>query len=171
MICPGCEHDNLPGEDICASCLMDLAPLDWPEGYDLVESAVLHDSVQGLLTRLPVCVHLGATLVEALRVMLDESIGSVLVVDEAGQLVGILTERDFLTDVVSIPDYAKLLVDDFMTAKPETLCPRDTLAVALCKMDVGGYRHLPVVERGRPLGILSVRDVMAYLTRFCETFK
>lgn len=138
-------------------------------GHDRVESALVRDSVHGLVTRSPVCLTLGATLGCALKLMLRESIGAVLVVDNAGQLVGILTERDFLTDVAVIPDYKSLLVDEFMTSDPETVSPRDTLAVALFKMDVGGCRHLPVVEKGVPLGILSVRDVIGHLARFCKT--
>jgi len=43
----------------------------------------------------------------------------------------------------------------------------DTLALALQKMDVGGYRHLPVVDEGKPVGVISVRDMMRHLTRLC----
>jgi CBS domain-containing protein len=51
-----------------------------------------------------------------------------------------------------------------MTASPETVSPNDLLAVALGKMDSGGYRHLPVVAEGRPVGVISVRDVLRHLT-------
>jgi CBS domain-containing protein len=55
-----------------------------------------------------------------------------------------------------------------MTRNPETVEPNDTLAVALHKMDVGGYRHLPIVEGERPVGIISVRDVSRHITRLCK---
>jgi CBS domain-containing protein len=55
-----------------------------------------------------------------------------------------------------------------MTADPETVGPEDRLAVALQKMDVGGYRHLPVVEEdGVPVGLVSVRDVIRHITKLC----
>ena len=44
----------------------------------------------------------------------------------------------------------------------------DTLAFALHKMDVGGYRHVPVVKGGQPLGMLSVRDMLRHITRLCK---
>jgi CBS domain-containing protein len=55
-----------------------------------------------------------------------------------------------------------------MTSEPETLGPDDMLAVALHKMDVGGYRHLPVVENGVPTGIISVRDLIRHITQLCK---
>jgi CBS domain-containing protein len=54
-----------------------------------------------------------------------------------------------------------------MTPKPETVQMGDILAAALAKMDAGGYRHLPVVQNGRPVGVISVRDVLRHLIRFC----
>ena len=44
----------------------------------------------------------------------------------------------------------------------------DTLAFALHKMDVGGYRHLPILREGRPVGVLSVRDMLRHITRLCK---
>ena len=89
--------------------------------------------------------------------------------DETGRLVGIFSERDLLTKVAGIHDpYAELPVRQFMTPKPETIKPTDTLAFALHKMDSGGYRHLPVVRDGRLVGIVSVRDLMRHVTRLCE---
>jgi CBS domain-containing protein len=92
-----------------------------------------------------------------------------LVVDEAGMLVGIFSERDLLT---KLPDgatpYRDLRVDQFMTPGPETVTADDTLAFALHKMDVGGYRHLPVVRNGKPEGVISVRDMLRHITRLCK---
>jgi CBS domain-containing protein len=55
-----------------------------------------------------------------------------------------------------------------MTPNPETVGPNDTVAFAMQKMDIGGYRHLPVVEDGIPIGIISVRDLMRHITRLCR---
>ena len=101
--------------------------------------------------------------------MVRQKIGCLPVVEPDGKLVGILTERDYLIKVVGIiPDFAHLPLQPVMTTDPETVSPDDTLAFALHKMDVGGYRHLPVVEAGKPVGIISVRDVIRHITRLCK---
>jgi CBS domain-containing protein len=60
-------------------------------------------------------------------------------------------------------------VSDFMTPNPATVRPSDTLAFVLHQMDVGGYRHLPVVKDGQLLGMISVRDMLRHTTRLCKT--
>jgi CBS domain-containing protein len=169
MICPRCGHCNLPGSDECVKCLFDLAPLDLPMGQDRVENSVMTDPVRVLQPKKPMTVPVSASLGLALQRMVDAEIGALLVIDERNKLVGILTERDYLTKIVGIiPDYAHMPLQPFMTSEPETLGPDDTLAVALHKMDVGGYRHLPVVENGVPTGIISVRDVIRHITQLCK---
>ena len=89
-----------------------------------------------------------------------------MVINSVGDLVGILTERDFLTRVAGEEGYEQLPVERYMTPAPETVLLSDLLAVALAKMDVGGYRHLPVVAEGKPVGVISVRDILRHLTAF-----
>ena len=129
----------------------------------------MHDPISTLKPKLPVTVPDDSTLGFALQIMIDREIGAVLVVDAQDQLVGILTERDFLQKVVGeTSEYAHLPIIPVMTKAPETVGPDDSLAVALYKMDVGGYRHLPVVSDGMPVGIISVRDVIRHITRLCR---
>ena len=110
-----------------------------------------------------------ATVAEAVRTMLAKDVGALLVVDGAGKLVGILSERDLLTKVAGIhTDYTERPISEFMTPKPETLTANKSLAFALHKMDVGGYRHMPLVEDDRPVGMISVRDIMRHITRLCR---
>ena len=90
-----------------------------------------------------------------------------LVTGADGELVGILTERDFLSKVAGESGYEDLPVARFMTPAPETVAPTDVLAYALGKMDAGGYRHLPVVQAGKPVGVISVRDILRHLTEVC----
>ncbi len=92
-----------------------------------------------------------------------------MVVDDAGKLLGIFSERDLLKKIAGIHVlYADMPVRSFMTYKPVTLACTDTLAVALHKMDGGGYRHVPVVDRGKPIGVVSVRDMLKHITRLCR---
>ncbi|MCI0702767.1 MAG: CBS domain-containing protein [Planctomycetia bacterium] len=168
MYCPACGHDkNPPGADECANCGLPLAHLDAPTPHGPVETSLATDPVAVLDPRPPVTVSADANLGEAVRAMMTGRIGAVLVTDAGGELIGILTERDFLTKVAGQPEFESLPVSRFMTRNPETVTSGDTLAFALGKMDAGGYRHLPVVERGKPVGVISVRDVLRHLTAVC----
>jgi CBS domain-containing protein len=65
-------------------------------------------------------------------------------------------------------DYPEKLhrpVSEFMTAGPETLPPDAPVTFAINKMDVGGYRHIPVVQGERMLGVISARDVIRHLVK------
>jgi len=170
MICPSCGQVNVPGNDECSRCLFSLASIDAQAGgMDAVESSVLLDPVRTLKFRIPVTIPVDAKLGLALDRMVEQSVGALLVVDVEGRLVGILTERDYLCKIIGlVEDYAHQPLRDYMTPDPETLGPEDRIAMALQKMDVGGYRHLPVVEEdGKPVGLVSVRDVIRHITKLC----
>ena len=169
MICPSCGHANIPGSDECARCMCDFSSLDVPTAHDRVEASVISDSVRALKPKAPVTISRHALLGDALQRMVDEEIGALIVTDEKQQIVGILTERDYLTKVVGvIGDYAHQPLESIMTPNPESVGPDDSFAYVLQRMDIGGYRHLPVVENGRPVGIISVRDVIRHITRLCR---
>jgi CBS domain-containing protein len=100
-----------------------------------------------------------ATVHEAARLMAARNIGSVLVTARDGRLEGILTERDVLCRVVAPgcdPDHTRL--HEVMTTNPDTIGPSAPAIEALRRMRDGGYRHLPVVDGGRLVGIVSRRD-------------
>ncbi len=169
MICPNCGHDNLPGSEECNSCLQDLTQLDRPVANNRVERSLMEDPVGLLCRHRPVTVGPTATVREAIQAMLDPGVGALLIVDEAGKLVGIFSERDLLTKAAG--DHAsfhQLQVKQFMTPHPETVKATDTLAFALHKMDVGGYRHLPVLKDGLPDAVISVRDMLRHITQMCK---
>ena len=130
----------------------------------------MEDPLSQLKPRRAVTLPRSVTVKHAIEVMLSHDIGAVLIVDDDGNLIGIFSERDLLTKVAD-PDVDHMLrpVSDFMTANPETVRPTDTLAFVLHKMDVGGYRHLPVLKDGQPLGMISVRDMLTHITRLCKT--
>lgn len=169
MICPSCGHQNLPGSDECARCVFDLSSLDQPEGHDKVERSVMSDPVFELKPKPPVTISVRALLGDAVQLMVDKEIGAVLVTDDQNRLAGILTERDYLMRVVGLMgDYARQPLQSVMTTDLETVSSNDTIAYAIQKMDIGGYRHLPVVDDGLPVGIISVRDVIRHVTRLCK---
>lgn len=117
-----------------------------------VVSDVVHD--QHILTVDP-----ETSVRETTRGMDVRNVGAVLVVDKGGALVGIFTERDLLRRVVSQGrDPNTTTVAEVMTPNPDTVTPRQPAVDALRLMRDGGYRHLPVVDAGRVLGILSQRD-------------
>ena len=169
MICPQCSYDNLPGSELCDRCQQDLTQLDQPVAQDRVHRSLMEDPVSALRPRAPVAVRPEAPVHDAMRIMLENNIGAVLVLDGAGKLVGILSERDLLMKVaMEVMPAEGRAVADFMTRDPETVVATDTLAFALHKMDSGGYRHLPVLAEGRPVGVISVRDMLHHFTRLCN---
>lgn len=168
MVCPTCGHLNIPGSDECEKCHFALASLDAPAPSDRIERSLMMQAVALLEPRPPVTVGVGDDLGRAVREMIDQRVGALLVTDANGALAGILTERDFLTKVAGTPGFAALPVAQFMTPRPESVRRSDSLAFALGKMDIGGYRHLPVVEDGRPVGVISVRDILRHLNALCQ---
>ncbi|MCS6850676.1 MAG: CBS domain-containing protein [Gemmataceae bacterium] len=169
MICPNCGYDNLPGSEECSSCQQDLTQLDRPTANNRVEQSLMEDRVGLLEPRKPITVKADATIREAIQTMMSHSVGSLLVVDDDGRLIGVFTERDILTKIAGRPEgWMDLPVGPFMTPKPECVTSNDTLAFALHKMDIGGYRHLPVVREGKPEGVISVRDMLRHITQLCR---
>lgn len=105
------------------------------------------------------------SVADAVQRMAEESIGAVLVTDDH-ELLGIFTERDVLVRVISKKlDPTRTAVRQVMT--PEPLCLRSTtpIAEALQIATGGKYRHFPVVEAEKLVGLLSVRDLMSWLVR------
>ncbi len=165
MICPNCGFDNLPGNEVCSHCEQALTTLDLPTPNSPVERSLMEDPVSILRPKSPITVETSASVREAIKIMLDRNIGAVLVVDEQQKLLGIFSERDLLKKVAGIyENLGDLPVRDFMTAHPETVSDTDPLNFALHRMDIGGYRHMPVVRDGKPVGMISVRDMLRHIT-------
>jgi predicted transcriptional regulator len=128
------------------------------------DQRVLQEPIRYLNPSVPLGLAPGATVREAVRLMREHRVGCVLIV-EGERLVGILTERDLLLKMETANLDAP--VRQFMTLDPEVLGPDDPIAYALNKMSVGGFRHVPLVDRDeRPVGIISVKDIVDYLVDF-----
>ena len=101
-----------------------------------------------------------STIAETARLMRRCKIGAVMVVDE-GRLSGIFTERDGLFRVLAQGrDPQTTVLGEVMTPDPETITPDRPVGHALHMMYEGGFRHVPVVEDGVPIGMVSSRDVL-----------
>lgn len=169
MICPTCGHDNLPGSENCENCEQALTSLDLPTPHNQVEQTLMEDDVAVLDPQESITIRPDVSIRDAVQIMLDHNIGAVLVVDESKKLLGIFSERDLLKKIAGIHEnYGDLRVGDYMTANPETLTHEDHLNFALHKMDIGGYRHMPVVQDETPVGVISVRDMLRHITTVCQ---
>jgi CBS domain-containing protein len=114
-------------------------------------------SVGDVMSRNLLTVTPEATLVDAAATMTARSVGAALVV-EGDRLAGILTERDILRAVGS--GEIGGTVADWMTRGPETVDADESTQQAGVVMIHGGFRHLPVLDGGVPVGIVSIRDLM-----------
>ena len=133
------------------------------EDKELIRGAILATPLSELRLREPILVDASATLVAAVQAMNEHRTGCVLV-ERDGKLAGIFTERDVLMKVIFRSDNRTMLVNDVMTKDPETLHANASIAFALNKMSVGGYRHIPIVDRsGKAVGVVSVRDLVDFL--------
>ena len=100
------------------------------------------------------------SVLDAVRLMAEKGIGAVLVIDE-GRLSGIFSERDYARKVI-LEDRAShnTPVSDIMTRDPVTTTRAASVAECLSLMTNKRFRHLPVVEDGRVLGIISIGDLV-----------
>lgn len=131
---------------------------------ELFDGHALRRQVRDLPELQPV-VKLGptATIRDAIHGMTNNRVGIVLVVD-GDDLLGVFSERDVLRKVSgSGLDIDATEVSELMTANPETLNFDAELAYVLHKMAVGGYRHIPVLEDGAPVAVVSMRDILGFI--------
>jgi CBS domain-containing protein len=165
MRCPACGFDNLSGEDTCDNCGADLAGRDTPEPATSFRGHLLGEHLDELLEEMhiadPDVLDASADADEAVQVMHAKGSDCVLVVD-GGRLVGIFTDRDAVLKVAGRAA-GRRPIAELMTRDPVVLRHDDTIAVAINKMAVGGFRHIPIVENGRPTGVVTARDVFRHL--------
>lgn len=165
MICPFCNQENIPGADECERCMAPLTDLSRPRARSPIERKIHRDRIAVLHPREPVVVAPNTPISQVLQIMVQHNVGCV-VVARGREAVGIFSERDVLS---RLGNRAKEALDkpvgDYMTPTPETLKASDRIAFALQKMDVNGYRHLPVTnDDGELVGVISVRDILRYVS-------
>ncbi len=116
-------------------------------------------TVQDVMTTDPVALDASEPVVEAARRMKDQDIGDVIVVD-GGQICGVVTDRDIVVRVLAEGrDPAETRLGDVCSRDVATVSPGDDLTAAGDLMRERAIRRVPVVEDGRPVGIISIGDL------------
>lgn len=165
MICPECKTDNIQGADRCANCGQDLyslgkgvagKPNHVPEFISERLSRIPAQSPARIATSDPVAL--------AVRLMQNSDTDCVLVMDGA-HLAGIITPWDILHKVAGpSEDLNAVSCGQIMTADPVFLRDDDDIAVAINKMSFGGFRHIPLLQGGQPVAVVSIRDVFRHIS-------
>jgi CBS domain-containing protein len=160
-ICPVCHHQNFAGEDLCAACGADLTAVDLPQDAIDFHGRLLGEHLGALGARAPVTVPATMGLDEAISLMHSGPEDCLLVMN-GDVLAGIFTDRDAVVRTTGIR-LSSFLVRDFMTRDPVVLRHDETIAIAIHKMAVGEFRHIPIVEDGRPIGVVAAADVFRHI--------
>lgn len=164
-VCPFCDHENIEGVDVCEECGQPLSDDYLQDPESEVERGLLNDRLDALDPNSPITVAPNVPTSDVIRMMVDRSIGCVLVV-ENDAIAGVFSERDALLKLNTESNaLGKRPVSEFMTSKVDTLDNRAKVAFAVQRMDLGSYRHVPIVDaNGKPQGIISARDILRYVT-------
>ncbi len=161
MLCPVCRFDNFEGEDTCTNCGADLSASDIPQPLADYHDTILGEHLFALGVGEPIIVAPAMPVSEAIRTMHAAGVDCLLVCDE-DRLVGIFTDRDAVVKAAG-KKLDAFDVRDFMTPDPVVLRSEDTLAIAIHKMAVGGFRHIPIMDGDRPLGVVAAADVFRHI--------
>jgi CBS domain-containing protein len=164
MLCPVCRHDNFEGEDNCEYCGADLRTADIPQDAADYRGRLLGEHLDALGASKPETIEASARVDEAIRRMHDTNTDCLLVLD-GGRLVGIFTDRDAVLKVAGRTT-ADHPIREVMTPDPVVLRVDDPIAVAIHKMAVGGFRHIPIVDGTHlPTAVVSARDVYRHFAQ------
>ena len=103
----------------------------------------------------------GMKISEVAVLLADKAIGAVMVVDDDNKLIGILSERDIVRSLARQPnETVNLKAADLMTKNPIVTNPQVSIEEVMAIMTKGRFRHLPVMEHGQLIGIVSIGDVV-----------
>lgn len=161
MICPVCGHENLQGEDNCENCGADLRAADIPAPGSRFESSLLNQPLAALQPTPAQTVAPDTPITEAVAQMQRNGAGALLIARD-GQVVGIFTEHDALQKLAG-RSLEGLTIEQVMTPDPVMLRGDDSVAVAIHKMALGGFRHIPLVNDARSGSVVTARDLFRYI--------
>lgn len=162
--CPACGEEIIAGAETCENCGYDLGHLGRPHARTKLDKSLHKIPVSQLRRHDAVVVPLERKVQDVLASLVLHRDGCAVVVNEEGKIAGVFTERDLLMRIAGLKeDWADRPVREFMTPDPITIEADAPIAYALHQMDLGGYRHLPLVREGKPVGMISVRDIITFL--------
>lgn len=119
-------------------------------------------SIMEVMTTDPITIPQRASVQEAAQAMRDSDIGDVIVLDDSEQVCGIVTDRDIAVRFVAEgKDPAGTLLGEIYSRELQTLSPKDSVGDAVRLMSEKAIRRLPVVDEGKPVGIVSIGDLAA----------
>jgi CBS domain-containing protein len=102
----------------------------------------------------------GQSLKDAIDLLTEHDIGALIVVNDLGKPVGIISERDIIREAARTETILSQTIDRVMTKDLIVASPEDDLSSVLQTMIAGHFRHLPIVDRERLIGVISIRDVL-----------
>ena len=164
--CPYCGFENILGSDHCEKCHASFTQKDVPQpGKEKLQKKIMTEHLTDFISKVPPIIVQPETSIQEMieRMQALPTKGCVLVCDKAGLLVGIASIRDVLLKVAGKLDPKTSKVQQIMTPRPETLDKDAPLSFALHKMSIGKFRHVPVMDHGKPVGVVSTRDLIEYL--------
>lgn len=166
MLCPSCHFDNIAGAEYCEQCGADLSDLALPSADTEFEEHITKDKLGGMSGHDALFVAPRDPVALAIHFMRRNEVECVLVKD-GDEIVGILSERDILLKAAGARvDLNALAVREIMTKDPVMLRDEDTLAVAIHKMSIGGFRHIPFVTDDGVTQLISVQDVFKHVAPY-----
>jgi CBS domain-containing protein len=115
---------------------------------------ILATKAQGVITITP-----EKTLKDAAALLTQHTIGAVVVVNEAGKVVGILSERDIIRTITHHQQPLSQMVNEVMTKRVITGTPEDDIYSVAHVMTENRFRHLPIMEDGQLIGMISIGDI------------
>lgn len=168
LICPACGSENIIGSDRCEECLsslMQISDLPLPKPTDKVSKMLMEVPVSDVIRDNKVLIAAMSDPIAKVVDKMSQNNKSCILIYWDHRMVGIISERRLLTHVaLKKTDLQKVSAGEVMTRDPEFVRPGDPLAVALNKMALCRFRHIPIIDdNDKPLSILSIQDVLLHL--------
>jgi signal-transduction protein with cAMP-binding, CBS, and nucleotidyltransferase domain len=166
--CPACGHLNIVGADFCSKCF---EPFTHQEAHkpakEQLQKIIMTVPCGNFIAKIPPILvrewDTARQVVDQLQAIPTK--GCVIVCDENDKMVGIVSIRDILLKVAGVfEDPAECQIWRIMTRNPEYVTKDSPLAYALHKMSIGKFRHVPILDKGVPVGVVSMRDIVSYLS-------
>jgi CBS domain-containing protein len=109
-----------------------------------------------------ICVTMDTSIYEAIRVLVDNNVTGLPVIDEHRRLVGVVTEKDVLRLLYNVEDHQGT-VEDFMSRHVVAFDQNDDLQAVVDSFKVNHFRRVPILDQGRLVGIVSRKDIVRYI--------